>query len=350
MTVFERHPCGRAMLSVVGILAGVISAHAADGKPALEIVKQGGYSYGGKVIGDPARSSLHCNHGYVEYQIPKDPRKIPILMWHSASTLTWEQTFDGREGFQSKFLRRGYPVYVIDGPWHGRADWGCEEYAYKPEIGRDQTSVNSWRLGKWTPPEKPKYYPGVQFPTESEEAWDQLFRGRYLEFEPNVQLDTDETAKLIDKLGPTTVFTHSGSGIRGFVIRLKSEKVAGVVAFEPVNFVWPEGDVPPTAAPADVTVPLKTFQELTKVPLLIMYGDNLNEVPLWANAFARAKTFIDKVNKHRSQEVSNIRAEVIHLPERGIRGNTHFPMADMNSDEIESIVATYLTDNGLGEK
>lgn len=351
MTVIKRtHLYGRAVLSLVGVFAAAGIARAADDKPALEIAKQGAYSYGGKVIGDPTSSSLHCNHGYVQYEIPKNPRKIPILMWHSASTLTWEQTFDGREGFQSKFLRRGYPVYIIDGPWHGRADWGCEGYSYKPEVGRDQISINSWRLGKWTPPEKPKYYPGVQFPTENQEAWNQLWRGRYLEFEPNVQLDTDETAKLIDQLGPTTVFTHSGSGIRGFVIRLKSDKVAGVVAFEPVNFVWPEGDVPPNASKDDVKVPSETFQELTKVPLLLIYGDNLDEVPLWKNAFAEAQTFVDKVNKYRSKDIQNVRAEIIHLPDRGIRGNTHFAMADLNSDEIEAIVAKYLADNHLAEK
>ena len=41
---------------------------------AMRIEKQGAFAVGGRVLGDPATSSLHCDHGVVEYQIPPEPR------------------------------------------------------------------------------------------------------------------------------------------------------------------------------------------------------------------------------------------------------------------------------------
>lgn len=34
----------------------------------LVIQQQGGRPFGGKVVGDPAGGSIHCDHGYVEWQ------------------------------------------------------------------------------------------------------------------------------------------------------------------------------------------------------------------------------------------------------------------------------------------
>jgi len=40
----------------------------------LVIRHQGAHPFGGKVVGDPARGTIHCDHGYVEWQIPQNPR------------------------------------------------------------------------------------------------------------------------------------------------------------------------------------------------------------------------------------------------------------------------------------
>jgi hypothetical protein len=36
----------------------------------ITIQKQGSFAVGGKILGDPHSRSLHCDHGYVDYQIP----------------------------------------------------------------------------------------------------------------------------------------------------------------------------------------------------------------------------------------------------------------------------------------
>ena len=128
----------------------------------ITIQKQGSFAVGGKILGDPNARSLHCDHGYVDYQIPVNPRRINLVMWHSAAATAWLNRWDGGEGYQSIFLRRGYPVYIWDGPQVGRANWGCTEHTYKPGIGRDQGNFVAWRFGA----QYPNWFEGVQFPTQ----------------------------------------------------------------------------------------------------------------------------------------------------------------------------------------
>src|SRR5690242_11849629 len=139
--------------------AGAPALSAVDGP--ITIQKQGSFAVGGKVLGDSAKS-LHCDHGYVDYQIPVNPRRINLVMWHSAAATAWLNRWDGGEGYQSIFLRRGFPVYIWDGPHVGRANWGCTANTYEPGIGRDQQNFTAWRFGV----EYPNWFEGVQFPTK----------------------------------------------------------------------------------------------------------------------------------------------------------------------------------------
>lgn len=70
-----------------------------------------------------AGQTLHGDHLYAFYQVPQDPKTQPIVMLHGAyqSARSWETTPDGREGFQNIFLRRRFPVYLVDQPRRGRA-------------------------------------------------------------------------------------------------------------------------------------------------------------------------------------------------------------------------------------
>ena len=136
---------------------------------------QGNRTFNGTVIGDTADASLHCDHGYVHWQIPPNPREYPLVMVHASSMRTWLTTFDGREGFRDIFVRRGYATWLTDLPRTGEAGQACDAYSYEADL-RDQARFNSWRLGFWLPGEAtPTYYPGVQFPTDPE-SLDQFLR------------------------------------------------------------------------------------------------------------------------------------------------------------------------------
>jgi hypothetical protein len=45
---------------------------------------------------------------------------------------------------------------------------------------------------------------------------------------------------------------------------------------------------------------------------------------------------VDAVNKHGGQ------AQLLLLPEAGLRGNTHFPFSDLNSREIADLLSSFL--------
>jgi hypothetical protein len=313
----------------------------AKGK-TLQIQEQGAYAYGGTILGDPASSSLNCDHGYVEYQIPRNPRKVGLLMWHSSSTKTWDTTFDGRDGFKNIFLRRDFPVYIVDGPRIGRAGWGCAEWTYTPQVGRSQATIASFRLGVWNPPSPPEFFPGVQFPTDDPEALDQLLRGRYPEFNDfeDAVLEAGETAKLADDVGPVVILSHSGSGNRGFLTRLKSDKVVGIVAYEPTEMLFPPGQAP--AGQPEVS--MEEFLKLTQIPIQIVWGDNVDKVASWAARLDASRVFVELVNAQGGD------AEVLHLPEIGITGNTHFPMSDLNNVQNANLLSHWLREKRLDRK
>jgi hypothetical protein len=38
---------------------------------------------------------------------------------------------------------------------------------------------------------------------------------------------------------------------------------------------------------------------------------------------------------------------LVHLPEKGVRGNTHFPMSDLNNVQIADLLSQYLAEKNL---
>ena len=108
-------------------------------KPII-LDSSGGFTVGGTVLRSPTdpNATLSCDHGYMEYFLPWSPRKTSLVMWHSSGTQTFQNRFDGGEGFKDMFLRRDYPVYLWEGPRTGRANWPCVATTYFPQIGVDQ--------------------------------------------------------------------------------------------------------------------------------------------------------------------------------------------------------------------
>jgi len=75
----------------------------------------------------------------------------------------------GREGFQTTFLRRHFPVYIVDQPRRGRAGNSTVATTIEP-APNDQLFFDQFRLGKW-----PNFFDNVQFDRKPE-ALDQFFR------------------------------------------------------------------------------------------------------------------------------------------------------------------------------
>ena len=326
----------------------------------LIIREQGSFAIGGTVFTNPGTfdpvkmspegQTFHGDHAYVFYQIPVNARKLPLVFWHGIGQFskTWETTPDGREGYQNIFLRRGFGVYVIDQPRRGNAGRSTQPSTLTP-VPDEQRWFNFFRVGIW-----PNYFPGVQFSRDSE-ALNQYLRQMTPDTGPiDVDVDSNAVAALFNKIGPGILVTHSHSGGMGWRTAIKSRNVRAIVAYEPgSNFIFPNGEVPspmPSAGgPLEaIGVPLSEFVLLTKIPIIIFYGDNIPENPManpgqdqWRVRLAMARLWRDAVNRQGGD------VTVVHLPEIGVRGNTHFPFSDLNNLEIADLMYKFLEKKGL---
>ncbi|WP_147429508.1 alpha/beta hydrolase [Arthrobacter oryzae] len=330
----------------------------ASGEPAapLAIAAQGSFAVGGAIVTrdgsfdprnpmDPAGQTLHGDHARVSYQVPVAARPLPLLFWHGwwVDSSCWDTTPDGREGFRTLFLRRGYGVYLLDQPRRGSA--GKTTRAAEISTGpNEQWFFNQFRLGLW-----PDLYEGGQFSSDPA-ALEQFFRAMVPDTGP---LDTEVivagASAAIDRIGPLVLVTHSHAGGFGWLARLRNDNVRAVVSIEPGSgFVFPEGELPGTMPSSNgtlepVSIPLEEFEALTRVPIIVYYGDNIPTAPTdiagrdnWRVRVEMARIWVDTINRHGGD------ATFVSLPERGIHGNTHFAFSDLNNHEIADQIAAFL--------
>ena len=274
------------------VLTACGTAHqAADDATArrapLVIQEQGSFAVGGTikesagtfdgVRPDSGGQTLHGDHAHVFYQVPENARQLPLVMWHGFGQFgrTWETTPDGREGFQTIFLRRRYAVYLVDQPRRGGAARSTVSTT-TDTVPDDQRWFNMFRLGRW-----PDFFTDVQF-SRDPEALNQYFRQMVPDTGPlDTKVAIDAVSALVDRIGPTVLVTHSHSGGMGWGVAMKNSQVRAIVAYEPGSgFVFPEGEVPPPLPSATgplegVAVPKAEFFKLTRIPIVVYYGDNI---------------------------------------------------------------------------
>ncbi len=350
-----------------GLLMAVLPSTSANAQEAtkagfepLTIQEQGSFAVGGKVVTHsgtlnpkqptPDGQTLHGDHAYVFYQVPANPRKLPLVFLHGTGQFskTWETTPDGREGFQTIFLRRRFPVYLVDQPRRGNAGRATVSATINATPD-EQMWFDTFRVGIW-----PDYFPGVQF-SKDPEALNQYFR----QMTPNVgpydpAVNSDAVAALFGRIGPAVFVTHSQGGGLGWATVLKTGNVRAIVSYEPGGgFLFPEVEVPePLPSSVGVLtaigVPVAEFTKLTKIPIIIFYGDFIPEKPSdnpgldgWRVRLEMARKWRDAVNRHGGD------VTVVHLPEVGVRGNTHFPFSDLNNKQVADLMSKFLAEKKL---
>jgi hypothetical protein len=327
--------------------------------PPIEIAQQGSFMVGGTVVTNPgtfdphnpnptpAGQTVHGDHAYVRYQIPVNARRLPLVMWHGGAQFSksWETTPDGREGFQTIFLRRGFATYIIDQPRSGGASRTPALAARQPPQGPfgEQAIFSRFRLGVW-----PDLFPDVQFsrdPAALEQFWRQQVPNTA---ELDEKVFVDASVALFEKIGSAVLVTHSASGIMGWRTAARTDRVKGIVAYEPVGFLFPESEMPAPVASSGgntvgTSVPVAEFQKLTRIPIQIVYGDNIPSAPspsaeldAWRGRLEMARRFVAAIKAHGGD------AELLHLPSVGVRGNTHFPFSDLNNLRVADLLSDYL--------
>ena len=97
------------------------------------------------------------------------------------------------------------------------------------------------------------------------------------------ELVTSSLHSLFDRIGQGILVTHSAGGFPGWLVAAKNPDVRAVVSYEPGNYIFPEGEVPEsmpslTGTLQGVGVPMDEFLRLTKIPIILYFGDYIPEV------------------------------------------------------------------------
>ena len=327
------------------LLALLLAACAGDPLSGpLTLQGQGSFFIGGREVASETLSTLpaYAPNGtitvdqmYVRYQLPAEASGQPAVTFVHGCCLTgktWETTPDGRMGWDEYFLRRGFPTSVVDQTWRGRS-------------GGDIQAVNAVRLGRapvtalptvfaagheaaWAifrfGREYPQVHPGMRFPLAAQaEFWKQMVPD-WLNAQPTPNPTVPALSQLSQRLGGNVLVSHSQSGIYPFqTAALNRAGIAGIISVEPGACPAATGDMTPYAG----------------LPILVVWGDYVDEAPRWAPRLKGCRDFVAAAN------AAGGKAELLVLPEAGIRGNSHMLMQDDNSLEIAGMLVAWINRN-----
>jgi pimeloyl-ACP methyl ester carboxylesterase len=159
--------------------------------------------------------------------------------------------------------------------------------------------------------------------------------------------------KLLERIGPAIVVTHSQSGLFGWLAGARSPNVKGIVSYEP-GFVFAQGQVPAPIAlfkgtqPSGAAVTQAEFANLARIPIQVVYGDNIPKDPipdLVADGrraqVVTSKLFANALNRQGGS------VSVLHLPDAGLYGNSHFMFSDLNNVAVADQLSLFLSTKGL---
>ena len=336
-----------AAAGLMAVASGLPAAAQQAARPApgpLTIEQQGSFLAGGRDVRSDTLSTLPAyapsgtitvDQVYVRYQVPADAgRRYPITLVHGCCLTgkTWETTPDGRMDWDEFFVRKGHPTYVVDQAWRGRsaASPAAINSVKTGKAPADQLPTvfaaghePAWAIFRFGP-EYPQVFPGMLFPLEAQaEFWKQMVPD-WLASLPTPNPTVPALSELAIRLGGTVLVSHSQSGIYPFqTAALSRQGIAGIVSNEPGACPAADGSLKPYAG----------------LPILVLFGDYVDRSPRWAPRLRACREFVEAAN------AAGGKAELVLLPEIGIRGNSHMLMQDRNSLEIADWLVGWIGKN-----
>jgi hypothetical protein len=261
-----------------------------------------------------------------------------VVMVHGAALTgkSWETTPDGRMGWDEYFVRNGHPVYVPDQVGRGRSGFnqallndvrvGSKAAAELPVWLRfsDEGVWSNFRFGA-TPgqPFSDRQFPLTAVDELSKQGVPDMFRGT------TSTSTITALSELAAQLNGAVVMGHSQSGVFPLQAALLNPSVMkGLVLVEP-------GSCPATYTDDQI----KAF---VTMPILIVFGDHratatgIAALPTWQDRFEMCQALIGRIKRAGGQ------AEMLALPDRGIRGNSHMLMQDKNNLQIAELILKWI--------
>ena len=380
-----------SMLTLATALAACLSATLASAdpyppkdqkRPPLVLKSHGVFWAGGRIVnrtqtgtenaGDLknipyTQQQILVGQAYVEYFIPQNLRRgkrtLPIVMIPGGVLVGvhFLTTPDGREGWADYFVRRGYPVYIVDVPGRGRAGFMPDQYnnvRAGAAVSTTQRPLRMWDSSAWLewntgplPAGDPKHGPrdpncigndardpnnpsvycnGDLMPALDPEGYKHWLAALMPEGPVEGGPEPGIVAAL-EKIGPAIVIGHSAAGtMSGKLANEKPNLFKAVIGLEP------QGDcnLPPKDA----------ISGIAKVPTLSIHSINQVGRPDTGpclDTYAKIKaaggdaTYLSLPKLPHTPLYDRI-------PQMGIWGNDHIMMWDTNSDQIAGILLKWI--------
>lgn len=240
----------------------------------------------------------------------------PVIFIHGGmhSGVTWETTPDGREGWQTLFVRGGFDTLLIDQAWRARS--APDLTALNSAVAVREPAPAAFTCGMNIAAQFARG--GSRFPMGSQrhytaQLWPDfgvpaaLAQGMPGLSDPR---SLPPLLELIDRLGRVVLVTHSQGGHLGWQAAIaRPDKVVAILAIEPA-----------------LTSPGLDEARLPDIPVCVMWGDNLPQT-------ARTLSLEDVAQARAiAAERSNVTLDL--LPEHGIFGNGHMLMMEDNSADL----------------
>ena len=359
---------------------GMLSAAAAgedDGGGGPMVVARQGYFYvGGREVTDQGKAVI-ADQMFVEYQIPaKVSAAYPLVMIHGnfQNGSNFLGTPDDREGWGEYFVRRGYPVYVVDQVARGRSAYsaaadGALTTITPDTIERQFTAIEQQKL--WPQARLHTQWPGSGMPGDA--AFDEFRASQNPSMTDNTLMDAVNRAALVAllrRIGPAVLLTHSRSGSFAWLVADDvPELVKGIVAVEPVG--PPFYNISPTVI-GDPVLARKwgiASDHLTYEPavkgledLAPKLEDKAQGAELRACWFASAPHRLPRLagipvmivtgeaSYHAGYDhctsqyltQAGVKNDLVLLGERGVHGNGHMMMLEKNNLQVAGVIAEWV--------
>jgi pimeloyl-ACP methyl ester carboxylesterase len=338
----------KSFLSLLVLLSTVVlwscttltAQNTTDLSSPLVIAQQGSFFVGGHNIESqnlslvPAYAptgTIAVEQMYVHYQSPVNPKGSALVLIHGCclSGKTWETTPDGRMGWDEYFVRRGHPTYVIDQVSRGRSAANPSAIV-QVKAGKAQaqelpqvfaaSQEGAWAIFRFGP-KYPEVFKGMQFPLQAQEEFFKQMVPDWLNALPSPNPTVPALSQLAQKLGGAVLVSHSQSGIFPFqTAALNTQGIKGIVAIEPGACPDPHADLKP----------------YTGFPVLVMWGDFVDQSPRWSPRLKLCKEFVAATNQAGGH------AQLVELNDVGFPGASHMLMQDKHSLKIASWLADWL--------
>jgi pimeloyl-ACP methyl ester carboxylesterase len=355
---------------------------AEQNRPPIVLHKHGIFWAGGQIVKrtqvgtetsgpdtvDIADQDYLVNQAYVEYFIPEHLRhgkKTPAIVMVPGGSLTGVHFLtkpNGREGWADFFIRRGFPVYIVDVPGRGRAGFNPDPFNNvqqgaappdsQPRISAfDGAAWQEWNSGPrprvWGPENPdcigndargtpPVYCNGNRMPARGLERYKHWLAANTPSVPTPLSSDSG-VAAVLEKVGPAIYIGFSAGGSSGGrIANAFPQLFKAVIGIEPAQNCMLPSDIP--------------VQGLTQVPTLSIHGINQVGRPNTGECVATYQAINAQGGDATYLSLPTLpdsvlaRIGVSHsdIPQLGIWGNGHVMMWDDNSDQIAGVLYRWI--------